>query len=425
MKTYIQLFEDTRVHQLAPVTTGRTACSIGCGAERLIDVALSEADGVASRVRVALAELHHHDCPVLKSTDELIAAAGEQNIWLINARLAPKRDLFTVLAAVRADREAESLILMSDESLVAAYVPGNSVRELLGENDLVTDEAIAGWLDRQAAPSPMLRSLSLFGYPHDIIREHAKLMTVNLERRARLGDLTEIDNGVFAGDDVHLPKYWHPQTKEGPIVLDHGSRVGPFAVLEGPVYVGRNAQVKAHAMIGHQTALGHTTKVGGEVEASIIEPYTNKQHYGFLGHSYVGSWVNLGAGTCNSDLKNTYGHVRVVYDGVKVDTEMQFLGCIIGDYAKTAINASIFTGKRIGTASMVYGQVTEDVPAFVNYTGRDTVTEVDVPTVNKMQERMFGRRKLTQTDMHLKLIQHMFDTTVDARIGITAGPPAF
>ena len=92
-------------------------------------------------------------------------------------------------------------------------------------------------------------------------------------------------------------------------------------------------------------ALGHTTKIGGEIEASIVEPYTNKQHHGFLGHSYLGSWINLGAGTCNSDLKNTYGNVKMDYRGESVATGMQFVGCFMGDYAKTAINTGIFTGK--------------------------------------------------------------------------------
>ena len=130
-----------------------------------------------------------------------------------------------------------------------------------------------------------------------------------------------------------------------------------------------------HAALKDGVSLGHHTKVGGEVEASIIEPYSNKQHHGFLGHSYVGSWVNLGAGTCNSDLKNTYGTVNMEYGSIdgkgsrdggvqKASTGMQFVGCFIGDYAKTAINTSIFTGKTIGACSMVYGFVTTNVPAF-------------------------------------------------------------
>ena len=103
------------------------------------------------------------------------------------------------------------------------------------------------------------------------------------------------------------------------------------------------------------------------MEAAVVEPYSNKQHHGFLGHSYLGSWINLGAGTCNSDLKNTYGTVNMEYPGGKAATGMQFLGCVMGDYSKTAINTGIFTGKVIGVCSMMYGFVTSNVPSYVNY----------------------------------------------------------
>src|SRR5262249_41021277 len=137
--------------------------------------------------------------------------------------------------------------------------------------------------------------------------------------------------------------------------------------LAGPVHLGGSCRVLEHAALKHAVALGHTTKIGGEIEASIVEPFSNKQHHGLLGRSYLGSWVNLGAGTCNSDLKNTYGTVNMEYQGRKVATGMQFVGAIVGDYSKSAINTGIFTGKVIGVCSMLYGFVTTNVPSFVNY----------------------------------------------------------
>ena len=121
------------------------------------------------------------------------------------------------------------------------------------------------------------------------------------------------------------------------------------------------------AVLKDGVAIGARAKIGGEIEASIVEPLSNKQHHGFLGHSYVGSWVNLGAGTSNSDLKNTYGSVTMDYGGRRVPSGMQLVGCFIGDYAKTAVNTGIFTGKAIGVCSMAYGFVTTNVPGFTNY----------------------------------------------------------
>jgi glucose-1-phosphate thymidylyltransferase len=126
----------------------------------------------------------------------------------------------------------------------------------------------------------------------------------------------------------------------------------------------------------------------------------------------VGSWVNLGAGTCNSDLKNTYGLVSMEYDGCKVSTGMQFIGCIIGDYSKTAINTSIFTGKTIGTCSMVYGFVTTNVPSFVNYARSfGQVTEIPVDVEIAAQARMFKRRHVAQRPCDLQLLHDIYELT--------------
>jgi len=165
------------------------------------------------------------------------------------------------------------------------------------------------------------------------------------------------------------------------------------------------------------------TKVGGEVEASTIESYSNKQHYGYLGHSYLGSWINLGAGTCNSDLKNTYGEVTVEHGGMKLGTRMQFLGAIVGDYTKTAINTSIFTGKTIGVGSMVYGFVTGDVPSFVNYAQQfSQVTAVPLEVMVTMQARVFARRNLPQRPCDIQLLCDIYEITKDDRSGMSTAP---
>jgi glucose-1-phosphate thymidylyltransferase len=148
------------------------------------------------------------------------------------------------------------------------------------------------------------------------------------------------------------------------------------------------------------------------VEASIVEPYTNKQHHGFLGHSYLGSWINLGAGTCNSDLKNTYGPVNMEYPMGKSTTGMQFLGCIMGDYSKTAINTGIFTGKVIGVCSMMYGFVTSNVPSFVNYARLfGQVATLPPEVMIATQQRMFARRQVIQRPCDIELIHDMYRTT--------------
>jgi glucose-1-phosphate thymidylyltransferase len=196
------------------------------------------------------------------------------------------------------------------------------------------------------------------------------------------------------------------------VLLDEQSVVGPYSFLRGPAYLGPRARVIEHSAIKDAVAVGHTTKIGGEIEASIVEPYTNKQHHGFLGHSYLGSWINLGAGTSNSDLKNTYGHVKMEYRGEQISTGMQFVGCIMGDYSKTAINTGIFTGKTIGCCSMLYGFVTTNVPSFVNYARLfGQVTELPPEVMVATQQRMFARRNVEQREADIALIYSMYDLT--------------
>ncbi|MBW3597939.1 MAG: glucose-1-phosphate thymidylyltransferase, partial [Planctomycetes bacterium] len=211
---------------------------------------------------------------------------------------------------------------------------------------------------------------------------------------------------------ARLGEHLSTNCKNGPIVVDEGAGIGPHAYLAGPVYIGPHARINEHASIKDAVSLGHTTKIGGEVEASIVEPYTNKQHHGFLGHSYLGSWINLGAGTCNSDLKNTYGEVNMIYQGEKVATGMQFFGCVMGDYAKSAINTGIFTGKTIGACSMLYGYVTTNVPSYVNYARLfGQVTELPPDVMTATQRRMFARRKVEQRPCDVQLIFDMFELT--------------
>ena len=136
----------------------------------------------------------------------------------------------------------------------------------------------------------------------------------------------------------------------------------------------------------------------------------------FWGHSYLGSWINLGAGTCNSDLKNTYGKINIQYGEEKVATDMQFLGCFIGDYSKTAINTSIFTGKVIGVCSMMYGFVTSNVPSYVNYArtfGQTALLPAEV--MISTQQRMFARRKVQQRPCDQQLIRDMLQLTAEER----------
>lgn len=144
----------------------------------------------------------------------------------------------------------------------------------------------------------------------------------------------------------------------GPIVIEGHATVRPGAIIVGPAYVGSHSFVLERAIIRPGTAIGPHCKVAGEVGGTIFQGYSNKAHDGYLGDSYVGEWVNLGAGTTNSNLLNTYGEIvakPLNTDGTPGSndrTGQQFLGCVLGDHVKSAICTRIMTGSIVGTGTM-------------------------------------------------------------------------
>jgi len=138
----------------------------------------------------------------------------------------------------------------------------------------------------------------------------------------------------------------------GPISIDAGAQIQSFTRLEGPCHVGLGAQL-FRANIRGGTTIGPHCRVGGEVEASILHGYVNKYHDGFVGHSYVCPWVNLGALSTNSDLKNDYSLVRVPLEGKSLETGLVKVGCFIGDHTKTGLGSLFNTGSSIGVMCMI------------------------------------------------------------------------
>ena len=180
----------------------------------------------------------------------------------------------------------------------------------------------------------------------------------------------------------------------GPIVIDRGASVESFSRIMGPCYIGPKTRVHS-ALIGGGTSIFEGCKVGGQVENSIMMPHTNKAHHGYVGDSYVGSWVNLGAGCTFSNLKNTYGNVRTTVDGKRVDSGMVKLGPVIGDMAKLSIGALVYAGRSVGIGSHVSGLASSDVPSFTYFDGgTGNKVELVLDSVLETQRRVMERRGL-------------------------------
>lgn len=141
--------------------------------------------------------------------------------------------------------------------------------------------------------------------------------------------------------------------RAGPIRLEDGVRVDGPARLTGPLHLGPGSLVFGGSL--SRVATGPVCKLRGEIADTVLLGYVNKAHYGYLGHALVGRWVNLGAGTTNSDLKNNYGNVRVELAHGRVDTELMKVGVFLGDHVKTGIGTLLTTGGVVGAGSNVFG----------------------------------------------------------------------
>jgi len=400
------LFEDRQANQNYPVTLPRPAFAITCGIANLYDLLRSVCGDVRTIFREYLAP----------TAARLFPGVGREAgpALLLNASLVP--DIRVIRKLKSLAERGEAFLIASGQRVAAAYLP----KGMTLPQDAVF-EGVTPYLLEQR-PTQLDEDMPTLDYPFDLVKHHLRVFDANLQELIARRNLREVSPNVYLGEGVKISKNAVLHAGDGPIVLDDNATVQDFAYLKGPLYVGPNSRIIERSSVKEQTSIGHTCKIGGEVEASVIEPYTNKQHHGFLGHSYVGSWVNLGAGTSNSDLKNTYGMVRMDVNGERMDTGMQFLGCVVGDFSKTAINTSIFTGKIVGVASMLYGFVTTNVPSFCNYARAfGEVTAVSVDAAIETQRRMFIRRQVEQTQEDVALLHAMHERTRHERT-LVSGP---
>ncbi|MEM8733036.1 MAG: putative sugar nucleotidyl transferase [Planctomycetota bacterium] len=404
----ILIFEDAQVAKLAPVTTARAACAVTMGSYRLVDLLQFLGRPTTLLLRKHLRQLYALDESFggLQKSVLGIDSVGEAPTLALNARLIPSLANLEAIQKLL-DSDTAAGVVRDGDQIAAVVRPDWNLTDFASN-----DSALNTALDASLNLPTIDADLKMVSFPHEVVAANMHVIGDNLEHRIASGAYQQHSDGVFLAEGAELGEHIVTDTSSGPIVIDERAKVGPYTLLTGPVYVGSGCRILEHSAIKDEVSLGHTTKVGGEVEAAVIEPYTNKQHHGFLGHSYLGSWINLGAGTCNSDLKNTYGTVNMEYGSTKTATGMQFLGCVMGDYSKSAINTGIFTGKVIGVCSMMYGFVTSNVPSFVNYArlfGQLATLPPEVMIAT--QKRMFSRRKVEQRDCDIQLMHDMYRLT--------------
>jgi UDP-N-acetylglucosamine diphosphorylase/glucosamine-1-phosphate N-acetyltransferase len=414
------VFEDAAVRSLGVLITMRPACDLLIGSCSLYEALqiFGEVHRIARpHLSRYLVSLTGQRMPLWGSPGQIQsltqqASQHSHTVLVVNARLVPTREAILGLRSlVEAGQRG---VVFRAGALVAAVLHRSASGEETADDTAIKAMRSHPGLAEGTRESPAERIIAelnarqplddlaadeaafrLVEQSHEVVTAHEHALAGSLTMRLDSGHFHEFQPGLFAAPSARIAG--HVVVRGGPVVVGDDAEIGPFVCLDGPVWIGDRARITPHAWIREGTAIGHDSRVGGEVQASVIEPLTNKPHSGYLGHSHIGSWVNIAAGTNTGNLKASYGPVRqhtLLPDGSRttVHTHRQFLGAVVGDLAKTSVTTSLACGARTGVVATVGGEAPEQVPAFSNLLTGGRTTPEQAAT---MLERMMVRRGMS------------------------------
>jgi UDP-N-acetylglucosamine diphosphorylase/glucosamine-1-phosphate N-acetyltransferase len=403
----ICLFEDERAGDLEPLSLTRPVFELLCGLGPLRDkqrraFGAGEAGAI---VRPHLAGDCRERMPGMAVNDPVWLSAGP--VILVNARWLPAR-------GARPAWDQPCIGLCQGEIAYAVVVPepGFQLASL--------EECLQRWQ----------RQLPVREVPGRMVRYLWELVHLNGEQIGADWDagrpgpsaaegihVVGPRDRIHIGPGVRLDPFVVADTTQGPVVIQRDAVVSAFTRLEGPCCIGAGTHVVG-AKVRAGTTLGPQCRIGGEVECSIVQGHSNKYHDGFLGHAYVGEWVNLGAGTSNSDLRNDYGEVTVIVHGAPVRTGSSKVGCLIGDHTKAGLCTLLNTGSHIGAFCNLLpsgGFLPKYIPSFASWWNGTLVDRASLPEMLRSAALVMGRRGSVLTETTASLYRDLFERTASQR----------
>jgi UDP-N-acetylglucosamine diphosphorylase/glucosamine-1-phosphate N-acetyltransferase len=336
-------------------------------------------------------------------------------------------DLLLVSGRVKA---ADFAVAPVGPSEVAVDADGEVLYARIAKADLgkLKGDSIDALLDSAKAALPAAKQApAAWSYTWDLVLANPAQLVVDFVAAGHSGIEGKVEEpSALRGSkkDVYVAPgaVVHPMVvidaEHGPVYLDEGVEVHPFTRIEGPCYVGKKS-ILLGTKCREGNSIGPMCRVGGEVEESIIHGYSNKYHDGFLGHAYVGEWVNLGALTTNSDLKNDYSSVTVVLDGrTPISTGSTKVGSLIGDHTKTSIGTLLNTGAYVGAMAMIATTgklMPKFLPSFAWFIEGAVTKGFGKKKVYETARVAMSRRKCAWTAADEALWDAVFEMTAPAR----------
>ncbi|UCC78706.1 MAG: hypothetical protein JSW64_10535 [Candidatus Zixiibacteriota bacterium] len=348
----VLFFEDPYYRNFEPLSISHPVYTLLCGTSKIYQkwlIAL-ELDDYGFLARSYLADVLNLE------TGRPVNAIPADDFIVLNGRFPPSPQLISQL-----DELGGNEALVSGDLLLAYR--GNA------DTDGATREAIRN-LHSTDGHEKLLKASKIksieseyLEYIWDLVRINGRMIAEELSRFEKVLRKRELDSGnnsiinpenAVIGESAAVGPSAVIDASEGPVIIEGNTKIEPFSFIQGPCYIGPECRIVG-GKIRPGSSLGPVCRVGGEVEESIMLGYCNKYHEGFLGHAYLGEWVNLGALTANSDLKNNYKEISVEIGGKSVNSGSVKVGCFIGDHTKTGIGTMLNTGINIGFSCNLYG----------------------------------------------------------------------
>lgn len=410
----ICIFEDINFSNLEPLVFSRPVYDLLCGTSTLKEKILRN---------YPKAKFSLHCRPYLEELIKIqnpgvaVNQISDNECLFINGRIIASDNLGEDLPLI----PTENKVFVNGETVVAAYLSNDKLKK---KKDHIAD--LFSISDFEGLPAKII-DVKCANFVWDLMNlngEEIKNEAYLFFESSRENFVNKVHQSVnmvkkeniFIGKDVNIKPGVVLDASIGPIIIENGVEIFPNAVIEGPFYIGESSKIKSCATIYENVSIGKVCKVGGEVEQSVFMPYSNKQHAGFIGHAYIGSWVNLGADTNNSDLKNNYSPVKAKLAGREIDTKMQFLGLMIGDHSKSSINTMFNTGTVVGFSCNIFGTGFPDkyVPSFC-WGGSDSMVTYNLDKCMETAKTVMARRKIDFTKADEQVFKAVFNLTKPER----------
>ena len=373
----ITVFEDNKALNLEPICLTRAVFDIRFGSETIFQRInrLSNNKVSSFYVRDSIRGITQNRYPIA----EFDYNSSSNNVWLNASVVWNSNDI--------------EKIMYSEESI---FISDN---ELIGFN---LSKNLSYGID-------LVKEFSMLNIPKDISVSELSVKKINY-----LWDMISLIKDIVIETQERFKPNKIPENivideANGPVVIADNVSIGPFTFLKGPVFLDAESKISSHSII-QNSIIGPGCKVGGEISGTIFQGWSNKAHDGHLGDSIIGEWVNFGAGSTNSNLKNNYKSVSVTVNGSLVNTNSLFIGLFIGDHSKVAIGTQFNAGTNVGVGCSVIANAFPEryIPSFTFY-NNDQIKKINFVKFLETAKVVKERRNQNLSEFEINLLKKIYN----------------